>query len=151
MTLSKSCVDFLRERLQYDGLLVSDCLEMDAIREYYGTEKGAAMAIAAGVDCAMVCHTLKVQVGAYNEVYQAFKQGDITSEGVAKSVARVTALKDKFISWESVFRERKPELLAELRLAHERVATRVYVRSTTLVRDTQNVIPLRPAENVVYA
>ncbi|DAA73912.1 TPA_exp: Beta-glucosidase [Trichophyton benhamiae CBS 112371] len=151
MTLSKSCVDFLRERLQYDGLLVSDCLEMDAIREYYGTEKGAAMAIAAGVDCAMVCHTLKVQVGAYNEVYQAFKQGDITSEGVAKSVARVAALKDKFISWKSVFRKRKPELLSELRLAHERLSTRIYARSTTLVRDTQKVIPLKPAENVVYA
>ncbi|GBF61178.1 beta-hexosaminidase [Trichophyton mentagrophytes] len=162
MTLSKSCVDFLRERLQYDGLLVSDCLEMEAIREYYGTEKGAAMAIAAGVDCAMVCHRLKVQVGAYNEVYHALKRGDITMEGVAKSVARVKRLKDKFISWQSVFRERKPELLSGLRLEHEGVATRIYMRSATLVRDTQNILPIKvrdtqnilpinPGEKVVYA
>ncbi|EFR02333.1 beta-hexosaminidase [Nannizzia gypsea CBS 118893] len=151
MTLSKSCVQFLRERLQYDGLLVSDCLEMEAIRAHYGSEKGAAMAIAAGVDCAMVCHTLKAQMGAYNEVYEAFKHGVITSEGVAKSVARVTALKDRFVSWELVSSKRTPELLAELRLAHEKLAADVYARSVTLVRDTQNAIPIKPDQKVVYA
>ncbi|KAM5443151.1 putative beta-N-acetylhexosaminidase [Microsporum ferrugineum] len=150
MTLSKSCVGFLRETLQYDGLLVSDCLEMDAIRAHYGTEKGAAMAIAAGVDCAMVCHTLKAQVGAYNEVYGAFKSGTIMHDGVSKSVARVTKLKDKFVSWESVFARRKPELLPQLRVAHEKLAAQTYARSATLVRDFQNALPITPDQKVAY-
>ncbi|KAF3481830.1 beta-N-acetylhexosaminidase [Arthroderma uncinatum] len=150
MTISKRCVDVLRNKLQYDGLLVSDCLEMDAIRAHYGTEKGAVMAIAAGVDCAMVCHTIKAQIGAYNEVYKALNSGIITSNRVSESVMRVSRLKDAFISWESVFTKRKPELLAELRHSHEKLAARIYARSATLVRDSQNALPLTSEQSVVY-
>ncbi|KAK2823894.1 hypothetical protein FQN49_007513 [Arthroderma sp. PD_2] len=150
VTLSKSCVDFLRNDLQYDGLLVSDCLEMDAIRKYYGTEEGAAMALAAGVDCAMVCHTFEAQTGACSAVYKALEEGEMTYDSVSKSVARVAKLKDRFVSWESVFANRKPELLTELRFSHEKLAAEIYARSTTLAWDTQNALPLSPEQKLVY-
>jgi beta-N-acetylhexosaminidase len=35
----------LRDELRYNGLIVSDCLEMDGVRATYGTERSAVMAM----------------------------------------------------------------------------------------------------------
>lgn len=46
----------LREKLGYDGLVVSDCLMMDAIARFYGTVEGALAACDAGVDLVCISH-----------------------------------------------------------------------------------------------
>lgn len=150
MSINKRCVDLLRNELQYDGLSVTDCLEMDAIRVPYGTEKGAMMAIAGGVDCAMVCHTFNVQIGAYEEVFKAVKAGTITMDRVSKSATRVDNLKNKFLTWESALRERSVADLTQLNVMHNKLAAEVYARSATLVKDTQGCLPLSSLDSLVY-
>lgn len=44
-SLNPDAIRILRKDMQYDGLIVSDCLEMDGVRAIYGTEKGAVMAL----------------------------------------------------------------------------------------------------------
>lgn len=44
-SLSPNTIRILRQDMKYDGLIVSDCLEMDGVRATYGTEKGAVMAL----------------------------------------------------------------------------------------------------------
>ncbi|KAL1956105.1 hypothetical protein VTO42DRAFT_7624 [Malbranchea cinnamomea] len=149
-SLSKNWMNILRDKLQYNGLIVSDCLEMDAVRAGYGTEKGAAMAIGAGTDCAMICHTFKVQVGAMEEVYNASKSGTIPLDQISKSVTRVSQLKDRFLSWEKCLGTRQVQSFHDLRQKHQALATEVYGRSATVIRDEQNALPLSPTSRLVY-
>ena len=44
-SLNPQAIKILREDMKYNGLIVSDCLEMDGVRAKYGTEKSAVMAI----------------------------------------------------------------------------------------------------------
>ncbi|MDO5299342.1 MAG: beta-N-acetylhexosaminidase [Clostridia bacterium] len=51
--------DILRERMGFAGLIVSDCMMMDAIAKEYGSAAGGAAAAAAGVDLICVSHSLE--------------------------------------------------------------------------------------------
>ena len=44
-SLSPDAIKILREEMKYEGLIVSDCLEMDGVRATYGTENSAVMAL----------------------------------------------------------------------------------------------------------
>ena len=48
--------DLLREELSFDGLIMTDDLDMGAILNEYGLEETIRLAIAAGNDLAMICH-----------------------------------------------------------------------------------------------
>ncbi|WP_028449827.1 beta-N-acetylhexosaminidase [Chitinibacter tainanensis] len=131
-TLSRAVLTgLLREELGFAGLIITDCLEMDAIGRRPlnpawpagdGTVQGAVQAIAAGADIALVSHTLARQQGAVAALTQAVKQGLIAVEQVEASVARILALKAKAVvqDWASLPRE--PQALqpsAALQLAAE--------------------------------
>ncbi|PGH21421.1 hypothetical protein AJ80_03212 [Polytolypa hystricis UAMH7299] len=150
-SLSKKIVKLLRRSLQYNGLIVTDCLEMDAVRAQYGTAKGAVMSLEAGVDCAMICHTYDVQVNAINEVFQACRNGQIPMDQIQRSVERVTDLKSRFLTWEEALKQRSPSTIDKLNIAHETLAKEVYKRSVTVVRDDNKVLPLSKEASVVYA
>lgn len=149
-SLNKRAMDLLRGELQYDGLIVSDCLEMDAVRSGFGTEKGAAMAIEAGTDCAMICHTLNVQLGALKEVYNAYKSGTIPADQFSKSATRVNELKDRFLKWDNALETRLISSVSTLNIKHKELAANVYRRCVTVVRDEQNALPLSTKSKIVY-
>lgn len=44
-SLNPAAIKILREEMKYDGMIISDCLEMDGVRATFGTEKGAVMAL----------------------------------------------------------------------------------------------------------
>lgn len=44
-SLNPKAIAILRDDLKFDGLIVSDCLEMDGVRATFGTENGAVMAL----------------------------------------------------------------------------------------------------------
>jgi hypothetical protein len=44
-SLNPAAIKILREEMKFDGMIVSDCLEMDGVRATYGTEKSAIMAL----------------------------------------------------------------------------------------------------------
>jgi beta-N-acetylhexosaminidase len=44
-SLNPAAIKILREEMKYDGMVVSDCLEMDGVRATYGTERSAVMAL----------------------------------------------------------------------------------------------------------
>jgi beta-N-acetylhexosaminidase len=44
-SLNPDAIKILREEMRFEGMIVSDCLEMDGVRATFGTEKGAVMAL----------------------------------------------------------------------------------------------------------
>ncbi len=56
-TLSKRIVTgILRDRMGYDGVIISDDMQMGAIRKYYGFEQAITLAIQAGIDILIIAN-----------------------------------------------------------------------------------------------
>ncbi|QHW33521.1 glycoside hydrolase [Paenibacillus rhizovicinus] len=85
----------LREELGYEGVIVTDCLEMNAIDTFYGPERGAVMALQAGADMVLVCHTASKQRAAIEAVAAAVERGDLTEARIEASLKRIMKLKEK--------------------------------------------------------
>ena len=81
----------LREDLGYDGVVITDALEMRAISGTVGVEEGAVLALAAGADALCLGHDLEDEAVAdvRRAVVLAVETGRLTEERVAEAAARV--------------------------------------------------------------
>lgn len=140
----KITTDLLRTELGFKGVIVTDCLEMDAVVATYGSEQGAVKALQAGADVAMICHRLERQKGAIEATYEAVLSGAISLEELKASSERIQALKGQFAcSWGEVL---KPDLDIHLlqKVKHNsiQVSEDAYQHAIAVVRDTSMLIPL---------
>lgn len=93
-TMSRAIITgLLREELGYKGLIISDCMEMDAIAEHYGTVEGVREAFGAGVDLVFVSHTLTLATEAFDHAYEAYTSGQLTQAELDESVNRIMKVK----------------------------------------------------------
>ncbi|MFF0109903.1 glycoside hydrolase family 3 protein [Streptomyces hirsutus] len=97
-TLSRRILTgLLRGELGYQGLIVTDGMEMRAISGTYGLEHGVVLAIAAGADAICVggglCDEDTVQ-GLTDALVAAVRSGELPEERLADAAARVRALAD---------------------------------------------------------
>ena len=83
----------LREDYGYEGLIVSDCMEMDAIVEHYGTVEGVLESFRAGVDLVFISHTPQLAVESFETVYQAYASGELLADALEASYARLMQAK----------------------------------------------------------
>lgn len=149
-TLSVDALNILRKDMNYDGMVITDCLEMDGIRATYGTEQGAVMALKAGSDSIMVCHTYAVQIASIDRVWEAVQSGTIPMARFQQAFRRVTDLKDRFLSWDTALRPKAIENLASINTGTAAVAKEAYSRSVTLVRSKADILPLSESPKVVF-
>ncbi|MFD5558367.1 glycoside hydrolase family 3 protein [Streptomyces sp. NPDC127068] len=95
-TLSRRILTgLLREELGYDGLIVTDGMEMQAIAGTYGIERGSVLAIAAGADAICVGGGLNDEdtvLRLRDALVSAVRTGDLAEERLADAAARVRAL-----------------------------------------------------------
>jgi beta-N-acetylhexosaminidase len=93
-TLSEHIVEtLLRRELGYDGVVVTDCLEMKAIADHYTPAQSALMSIGAGVDIALFSHTPEMQTKAYDALLKAAQSGELPAERIGEANRRIAALK----------------------------------------------------------
>lgn len=93
-SLSKPIITgLLRDRLSFDGLVISDDLTMGAIKENYNLGDAAVRFVLAGGDIALVCHGDENISLVYNSLKNAVNRGIISTERLNESVYRVLALK----------------------------------------------------------
>lgn len=102
-TLSKHVITgLLREELQFDGVITTDCMEMDAIANGIGTVEGCIRAIEAGVDFVMVSHKFPLQKQTILAVEEAIQQGRLSEKRIDESINRINKLREHYISWDDV-------------------------------------------------
>ncbi|HSF66735.1 MAG TPA: beta-N-acetylhexosaminidase [Nitrospiraceae bacterium] len=98
-TLSPTIItNFLRQELRYDGVVLTDDLEMRAIIDHYGIEDAAVRAILAGCDVLLICQDRNREVAAFKAVEQAMEAGAVTPERLDLSVTRIARLKGRFVA-----------------------------------------------------
>ncbi|WP_039793576.1 beta-N-acetylhexosaminidase [Paenibacillus elgii] len=147
-TLSRRVLTgLLREELGFDGTIVTDCMEMQAIAAHYGTVEAAVMAVEAGADIVLISHSRELQEGALDALLEAVRSGRISEERIDASVRRLLALKRKRLAAGTEPHE------AALRLvgceAHRQTARRISEASVTLVKDEERLLPLRRVPTLV--
>ncbi|MET8860292.1 glycoside hydrolase family 3 protein [Streptomyces sp. NPDC004579] len=95
-TLSRRILTgLLREELGYDGLIVTDGMEMQAIAATYGIERGSVLAIAAGADAICVGGGLADDDTVRrlrDALVSAVRAGELPEERLADAANRVRAL-----------------------------------------------------------
>jgi beta-N-acetylhexosaminidase len=65
-SMSRRFVDFLRMEAGFDGIIMSDDMEMKAISKRYRVPEASLLSIKNGVDVVLICHTPQIQKEAYN-------------------------------------------------------------------------------------
>lgn len=85
----------LREEIGFNGLIISDGMEMKAIADHYGIGRGSVMALLAGCDILLLCHDFKEQKASFDAVKEAVLNGEITKELLIEKVERINNAKQK--------------------------------------------------------
>ncbi|MCZ7542642.1 MAG: glycoside hydrolase family 3 protein [Anaerolineae bacterium] len=136
----------LREAMGYQGLIMTDALDMNAIdrRFFYG--EAARLAVQAGVDLIAFGGqvSLEDQQAAIAEVIQAVEDGAIPQARIDESARRILETKARFglLRWSPV----DPDTAAARMnvAAHQRLVADLFPRALTLVKDDGAHLPPRP-------
>ena len=89
----KIITGWLRNKLGFKGLIITDDLYMGAIKKHYNLGEAAVMALEAGVDIILVCKGIRAQESVQNSLLKAVKKGRISEKRVDESVNRILKLK----------------------------------------------------------
>lgn len=141
----------LRGELGYDGIIMTDALDMDAIDTDYSPGAASIQAILAGNDLiAIGAHVGPSQIkSAVDEVAAAVRGGLIAENRIDAAVRRILALKQKrgLLDWRPL-----DPAAVESRLnleAHDELVSRLFEQGVTLV-DANGMIPLQGESLIVY-
>ena len=97
-TLSPTIIGkILREELRYDGVVLTDDLEMHAIIDHCGIEEAVVQSILAGCDMLLICKDHDREVAAISALDKAVADGTITVARLEQSLARLARLKERFL------------------------------------------------------
>lgn len=137
-TLSgKVMKDHLRVRLGFQGLLITDALDMQAITQGAGQIVEVIAALRAGVDLLLLTGDAEVHERIYAGLRLANARGLVRDQDLAASARRLLALKEWLASQE------QPDLAVVGCQEHQRLSEIVARRAITLVRDEANLLPLK--------
>ncbi|RFN45789.1 beta-n-acetylhexosaminidase [Fusarium flagelliforme] len=141
--LSEQVVDeLLRDELGFNGVAISECLEMEALSHELGVQNGVIMAVEAGCDLVLLCRAYEVQLEAIKGLKLGYENGIVSKERIFTSLRRVLNLKSTCTSWEKALNPPGISLLSQLHPSHLALSLRAYDDSITIIRDKEKLIPL---------
>ena len=116
-SLSGSIVDtLLRGQLGFNGLVITDDLEMGAIVNEYGIGEAVVMAILAGIDMLAICAGIDSIYAAFEAMNRAVAERRIDIDRLDRSIERIAAVKQKTLDLPSFSPDRFAELSEEMKV-----------------------------------
>lgn len=129
----------LRGELGYDGVVITDSLQMEGVRQKYGDDRVPVLALKAGVDQLLNPPSLDV---AWNAVLNAVRGGELTEARLDESILRVLRLKARLGLFEDAHASRAGVDRTVGTAAHLAAADRIAERTTTLLVNSAGLLPL---------
>lgn len=86
----------LREKLNFNGVIVLDDITMGAITENYSIGKGSIEFLKSGGDIILVCHGNDNPSIVLDSIKMGIEENDISMDDIDKKVYRILSLKDKY-------------------------------------------------------
>ncbi|MFD7456213.1 MULTISPECIES: glycoside hydrolase family 3 protein [unclassified Streptomyces] len=143
-TLSRPVLTgILREQLGYDGVVVTDSLDMAGVRQKYGDERVPVLALKAGVDQLLNAPRLDL---AWNAVLKAVQDGELTEERLEESILRVLRLKARLGLLDDPWTDTDRVDRTVGTPVHLAAADRIAEHTTTLLANEGALLPLSPAK-----
>lgn len=131
-TLSRSiATDLLRSKLGFNGVLVTDCLEMDALAGH-GPVDSAVEALIAGADLLLFSHHIELAVAAAAAIEKAVDDGRVPLERLDDAYGRVMRLR----------KTASPALPLDAFAPHPNVGREIGRRAVTLLRGVPEADPV---------
>lgn len=152
-SLSSNIINgLLRDTMGYDGLVITDALDMDAIDTVYSPSDSAIRAIEAGNDLILLGAHISPenQAQAMQAVVDAVLAGDIPESRIDDSVRRILSAKERMtvFSWEQL----DPNT-AEARIntsEHQMLVDEMFRQGITQVHDDGAILPLSSNTLMIY-
>jgi beta-N-acetylhexosaminidase len=141
-TLSRAILQgLLRGELGFEGVIVSDAMNMRAIQQGPGLVVDTIAAVVAGNDLLLFMESVEGQETLYSALVQAAGRGLLSADEIRASVDRILGLK----SWLS--KQEQPGLDVVRCAEHQAVAYEIASKALTLVRDQKGYLPLNLPSN----
>jgi beta-N-acetylhexosaminidase len=86
----------LRQKLGYDGMVVTDDVEMKAIADNYGVEEAVLLGLQAGVDHFLCCHTAALAHQAIDAIVKAVESGKLSRDILNTATRRFGAVRERY-------------------------------------------------------
>ncbi|MGR8010462.1 glycoside hydrolase family 3 protein [Streptomyces hypolithicus] len=139
-TLSKPILTgVLRERLGYDGVVVTDSLAMAGVRQKYGDDRVPVLALLAGCDQLLNPPDLPL---AWNSVLAAVRGGELSVARIDESILRILLLKAKLGLFRDPYVSHKGVDRTVGVRSHLAAADRIAEGTTTLLANEGGLLPL---------
>ncbi len=152
-TLSRPVLTgLLREELGYDGLIVTDSLEMGALAAHgWPPPVGAPLALAAGADLLLFNRDHVMHRAVFANLVQAVRDGKISQEQLDASLRRILQTKQKFGLLNPTPVEVESAVASVKTDEHLALSRELAQKSITLLRDPRGLLPLKvdPAPLIV--
>jgi beta-N-acetylhexosaminidase len=137
-TLSPHIIQrLIREELAYDGVVVSDCMEMRAISDNYGATESSVLGMLAGLDIILMSHTVSMQEEAYQAMLDAAHSGRVSLEIIDRANARIEQLKTEY--------KISPQDISAVSIANEEHRQRALMAARaglTVVKQNTDLLPM---------
>jgi beta-N-acetylhexosaminidase len=135
--------DLLRDTLGFEGVLISDALDMKALNQDIGQVVDVIAAVRSGVDLLLMTADPEQQNRVTRGLALATSRGLISQSRLEEADDRVTELRRWISTHES------PPMSEVGSEEHEALCLEASARSITLVKDDVSVLPLRPDASVL--
>jgi beta-N-acetylhexosaminidase len=141
-TLSRKVLTgLLREEMGYEGVIVTDSLDMAGVREFWGDDRVPVLALQAGADVLLNPPAMDV---AYDAVLEAVRSGELRVKRINESVRRILRMKlDRGVFHDAFTSSAAVDSTVGIP-DHLAVADEIADRATTLVRNEDATLPLGP-------
>lgn len=98
-TLSAHFIEpILRREMGYEGVVVSDDLEMKAVADHYGIEDAVVRALRAGCDQILICSDTNRQAQAYEAIIHALEKKTLSHARIHQALNRIEKMKDQYMA-----------------------------------------------------
>ncbi|MEH6938773.1 glycoside hydrolase family 3 protein [Bacillus sp. JJ664] len=154
-TLSKKVLTgLLREEMGFEGVIVTDALNMKAIADNFGQEEAVVLALKSGVDIALMpaqVNSLEMEknlASVFNAVKVAIETGNLPMEQVNASVERILKLKEKrgILNPQTVSIDEKVANALEVvgNKDHRKKEMNMAEDAVTLLKNENKTLPFKP-------
>ncbi len=152
-SLSENVInDLMRNQMDFNGIVITDALDMDAIDTVYSPADAAIRAVQAGNDLILIGAHISPenQAEAMQAVVDAVRAGEIPESRIDESVQRILAAKERFniLNWQELEQNGVEQRINSE--AHEALVDTMFRQGITLVHDNAGRLPLSGSTLMVY-
>lgn len=133
----------LKKELGFEGLIITDAMNMSAVTKYYSVAEATVLSVKAGNDIVLMPPDEEI---AINAIYDAVKDRGIEQKRIDESVRKILSFK-RWLNIQKKKDEDFKKIESDLQNSkYYSLAKRIADNSITLLKNEANIIPLSVSE-----